>query len=117
MESQVLNFLHFELSVPTTKTFLRRFIQVAQTSYKVPCIELEFLANYMAELNLLEYNFLNFLPSVIAASAVSLARWTLNQSDHPWNPTLEHYTSYKASDIKTKVLALEDLQLNTMVAP
>ncbi|EEF45957.1 cyclin A, putative [Ricinus communis] len=113
MESQLLNFLYFQVSVPTTKTFLRRFIQAAQASYKVPCVELEFLANYLAELTLIEYDFLKFLPSLIAASAVFLARWTLNQSDHPWNPTLEHYTSYDSSELKTTVLALEDLQLNT----
>ncbi|XP_011026521.1 PREDICTED: cyclin-A2-2-like isoform X2 [Populus euphratica] len=113
MESQVLNFLHFHLSVPTTKSFLRRFIQAAQASCKVPCVELEFLANYLAELTLVEYNFLKLLPSLIAASVVFLARWTLNQSDHPWNSTLEHYTSYTASELKTTVLALEDLQLNT----
>ncbi|XP_062023076.1 LOW QUALITY PROTEIN: cyclin-A2-2-like [Rosa rugosa] len=113
MESEVLNFLHFQLSVPTTKTFLRRFVQAAQASYKVPCVELEFLANYLAELTIVEYGFLKFLPSVIAASAVFLARWTLNQSDHPWNPTLEHYTSYKTSELHTSVIALEDLQLNT----
>ncbi|XVF47927.1 hypothetical protein PTKIN_Ptkin03bG0149000 [Pterospermum kingtungense] len=35
MESNVLNFLCFQLSVPTTKTFLWRFIQAAQASYKV----------------------------------------------------------------------------------
>ena len=29
------------------------------------------------------------------------------------NPTLEHYTKYKASELKTVVLALQDLQLNT----
>ncbi|KAK5824330.1 hypothetical protein PVK06_019101 [Gossypium arboreum] len=113
MERKILNFLYFQLSVPTTKTFLRRFIQAAQATYKDPCIELEFLANYLAELSLVEYNFLKFLPSLIAASAVFLARWTLNQSVHPWDPTLEHYTSYKASELKTTVLALEDLQLNT----
>ncbi|KAJ6957253.1 hypothetical protein D5086_031602 [Populus alba] len=113
MESQVLNFLHFHLSVPTTKSFLRRFIQAAQASCKVPCVELEFLANYLAELTLVEYNFLKLLPSLIAASVVFLARWTLNQSDHPWNSTLEHYTSYTASELKPTVLALEDLQLNT----
>ncbi|XP_024930290.2 cyclin-A2-1 isoform X1 [Ziziphus jujuba] len=112
MESGVLNFLHFQLSVPTTKTFLRRFIQAAQAFYKAPCVELEFLANYLAELTLVEYSFLRFLPSLIAASAVFLARWTLSQSDHPWNSTLEHYTNYKASDLKTTVVALEDLQLN-----
>ncbi|KAG8491726.1 hypothetical protein CXB51_015150 [Gossypium anomalum] len=113
MERKILNFLYFQLSVPTTKTFLRRFIQAAQATYKDPCIELEFLANYLAELSLVEYNFLKFLPSLIAASAVFLARWTLNQSVHPWDPTLEHYTSYKASELKTTVLALEYLQLNT----
>lgn len=113
MESQVLNFLHFQLSVPTTKSFLRRFIQAAQASHKVSCLELEFLANYLAELTLLEYGFLRFRPSLVAASAVFLAKWTLNQSEHPWNSTLEHYTSYKASELKCTVLALEDLQLNT----
>ncbi|KAJ6745512.1 CYCLIN-A2-4 [Salix koriyanagi] len=113
MESQVLNFLYFQLSVPTTKTFLRRFIHAAQASCKVPCVELEFLANYLAELTLVEYSFLKFLPSLIAASAVFLARWTLNQSDHPWNSTLEHYSRYTASELRTTVLALENLQLNT----
>ncbi|KAM2544665.1 hypothetical protein TB1_016327 [Malus domestica] len=117
MEIQVLNFSHFQLAVPTTKTFLRRFIHAAQASYKVPCLELELLANYLAELTLVEYSFLKFLPSLIAASAVFLARWTLNQSDHPWSPTLEHYTSYKTSQLKTTVVALEDLQLNTTGCP
>lgn len=51
---------------------------------QAPCVELEFLANYLAELTLVEYSFLRFLPSLIAASAVFLARWTLSQSDHPW---------------------------------
>ncbi|KAH1212979.1 Cyclin-A2-2 [Glycine max] len=88
MESGVLNLLHFQLSVPTTKTFLRRFILAAQSSYK-------------------------FLPSLIAASAVLIARWTLNQSEHPWNSTMEHYTNYKVSELKTTVLALADLQLDT----
>lgn len=55
-----------------------------QLDVQVPCLELEFLAKYLAELTLLEYSFLKFLPSNIAASAVFLARWTLNQSDHPW---------------------------------
>jgi hypothetical protein len=33
---------------------------------------------------LTDYSFLRFLPSVVAASAVFLARWTLDQSDLPW---------------------------------
>lgn len=49
-----------------------------------PLVEMEFLANYLAELTLVEYNFLRFLPSLVAASAVFLARWTLDQTEDPW---------------------------------
>ncbi|XP_015573777.1 cyclin-A2-4 [Ricinus communis] len=117
MESLALKYFGFQLFAPTAKTFLRRFLRAAQASYKSPSYELEYLADYLAELTLVDYSFLNFLPSVIAASAVFLARWTLDQTSHPWNPTLEHYTSYKALDIKTTVVALQDLQLNTNVCP
>ncbi|KAJ0770283.1 putative cyclin domain-containing protein [Helianthus annuus] len=79
---------------------------------QVPIVELEYLANYLAELTLTEYSFLKFPPSLIAASAVFLAKWTLDQVEHPWNPTLEHYTNYKASKLKETVLALQDIQLN-----
>jgi cyclin A len=117
MEGQVLNDLGFHLSVPTTKTFLRRFLRAAQASRKTPSISLGFLANYLAELTLVDYGFLKFLPSVVAASAVFLARWTLDQSDLPWNQTLEHYTSYKSSDIQLCVSALWELQQNTSNCP
>ncbi|THG05122.1 hypothetical protein TEA_012928 [Camellia sinensis var. sinensis] len=117
MESQVLNYLGFQLAAPTAKSFLRRFLRAAQAIYKTPSLELEFLANYLAELTLVDYEFLKFLPSIIAASAVFLARWTLDQSGHPWNATLEHYTSYKASDLKTTVLELQGLQLNANGCP
>ncbi|CAB96665.1 cyclin 3b [Arabidopsis thaliana] len=111
MEIQILNFVHFRLSVPTTKTFLSALFLII--ILQVPFIELEYLANYLAELTLVEYSFLRFLPSLIAASAVFLARWTLDQTDHPWNPTLQHYTRYEVAELKNTVLAMEDLQLNT----
>ncbi|URD76686.1 cyclin A [Musa troglodytarum] len=117
MESQVLGFLGFQLSVPTAKTFLRRFLRAAHASNKVPSLALGYLANYLAELTLVEYSFIKFLPSVVAASAVFLARWTLDQSDHPWNPTLEYYTSYTAMDLKTTVFALQELQKNSKSCP
>ncbi|CAL0308770.1 unnamed protein product [Lupinus luteus] len=117
MESQVLKLSEYKLFTPTTITFLRRFLRAAQASYKSPSLELEYLASYLAELTLMDYDFLNFLPSIIAASVVFLAKWTLDQSNHPWNPTLEHYAHYKASDLKTIVFALQDLQLNTNGCP
>nr|CAB3465966.1 unnamed protein product [Digitaria exilis] len=67
LERKVVNDLGFYLSVPTTKTFLRRFLRAAQAS----CI----------------------------------------------NPTLEHYTSYKSSNIRMCVCALQELQHNTSDCP
>ncbi|KAG6516803.1 hypothetical protein ZIOFF_027283 [Zingiber officinale] len=119
MESQVLNYLGFKLSLPTTKTFLRRFLRAANALSENPTLTFGHLANYLAELTLVEYSFLKFLPSVIAASAVFLARWTLqsHQTNHPWNSTLEHYTCYKATDLKEAVLALRELQMNSKSSP
>ncbi|KAJ0959901.1 hypothetical protein J5N97_000335 [Dioscorea zingiberensis] len=113
MESQVLNYIGFRLSVPTIETFLRRFIRAAQASYRVPALTFGHLANYLAELTLVEYCFLKFLPSAIAASAVFLAKWTLDQSTPPWNLTLQHYTSYKSVDLKPAVLEMQLLQSNS----
>ncbi|XP_020261108.1 cyclin-A2-2-like [Asparagus officinalis] len=117
IEIQVLNLLSFHISVPTVKTFLRRYIRAAHTSYKVSPQALSHLANYLANLTLVEYSFIKFIPSVIAASAMFLARCTLEQSDHPWNSTLEHYTSYKASELKATVLSMQELQFSTKCTP
>ncbi|KAJ4832706.1 Cyclin-A2-3 [Turnera subulata] len=116
MEARVLKVFGFQIFAPTTKTFLRRFLRAAQASCKIPSYELEYLADYLAELTLVEYSFLTFLPSIIAASAVFLARRTLDQKNHPIS-TLEHYTSYVTSDLKAAVLALQDLQLNLNGCP
>ncbi|KAG0520908.1 hypothetical protein BDA96_08G115300 [Sorghum bicolor] len=117
LEQHVLNDVGFHLSVPTTNTFLRRFLRAAQASCIAPLVPLTYLANYLAELTLISYGFLKFLPSVVAASSVFLAKWTLDQSDHPWNPTLEHYTSYKSSNLRSCVRALQELQHNTSNCP
>jgi len=113
MERRVLNELKFELTTPTTKSFLRRFVRAAQASYKVPTLNLEFLGNFLAELTLLEYGFLPFLPSMIAASAVYMAKLTLDSSTCPWDHTLQHYTGYKPSELEKCVRAIHELQRNT----
>jgi hypothetical protein len=50
----------------------------------VPTLNLEFLGNFLAELTLVVYSFLQYLPSLIAASAVFLAKLTLDPTVHPW---------------------------------
>ncbi len=54
MEEHLLSVLGFELTVPTAKTFLRRFVQAAMHGGE-PNLRLEHLASYLTELALLEY--------------------------------------------------------------
>ena len=105
MERRVLNELKFDLATLTTKSFLRRFIRAGQASYKAPTLDvLEFLGNFLAELTLPEYGFLPFLPSMIAASSVFLAKITLDSSSCAWDATLQHYTGYTGNLYRFPVL-------------
>ncbi|KAF7816826.1 cyclin-A1-4-like [Senna tora] len=106
MESDVLRFLKFEMTVPTARCFLRRFIIAARQTCKVPKMQLEYLADYLAELSLLEYSMLQYTPSLIAASATFLAQFILLPRKKPWNSTLRHYTSYQSWDLCDCVNAL-----------
>lgn len=109
MESSVLNYLKFEMTAPTAKCFLMRFIHAAQRSNKAPSMQFECLANYILELSLLEYKMLCYAPSLIAASATFLANFILFPSKKPWSSTLEHYTFYQPSDLCDCVKALHRL--------
>lgn len=115
MESKVLQHLNFELSTPTVKCFLRRFVRAAQVSPEIAQVQflhLEFLANFLAELTLTEYSFIGYLPSLVAASAVFLAKVTLDPTRKPWNATLKHYTRFQPSELRTCVKEIHELQCN-----
>ncbi|CAJ2667715.1 unnamed protein product [Trifolium pratense] len=112
MESSVLNFLKFEMTAPTTRCFLRRFVVVAQHTCEVPLMQLEYLADYLAELSLLEYDMLKYTPSLIAASAALLAKYILLPRKKPWNSMLRHYTGYQASELRECVKGLHLLYCN-----
>ncbi|KAL5722560.1 Cyclin-A1-1 [Ranunculus cassubicifolius] len=109
MESAVLNYLKFEMTAPTAKCFIRRFVHAALGSNEVPSLQLECLGNYVAELSLLEYNMLCYSPSLIAASAIFLAKFILQPTKRPWHSTLVHYTLYKPSELRECVNALHQL--------
>ncbi|TYG76008.1 hypothetical protein ES288_D03G079000v1 [Gossypium darwinii] len=112
MESSVLNYLKFEMTAPTAKCFLRRFVRAGQGINEVPLMQLECMANYITELSLLEYSMLCHAPSLIAASAIFLAKFILLPSKKPWNSTLQHYTLYKPSDLCDCVKDLQRLCCN-----
>eukprot|EP01089_Gocevia_fonbrunei_P002599 TRINITY_DN12532_c0_g1_i2.p1 TRINITY_DN12532_c0_g1~~TRINITY_DN12532_c0_g1_i2.p1 ORF type:complete len:424 (-),score=76.56 TRINITY_DN12532_c0_g1_i2:199-1470(-) len=91
MEIQVLDVLEFRLGIPTAKTFVKRYLLAASPDY-----QLAFLAAYLTELTLVEYTFVKYLPSTIAACSVCMALLTLNREN--WNATLQYYTGYSKDD-------------------
>ncbi|KAL8494524.1 hypothetical protein ACS0TY_025365 [Phlomoides rotata] len=111
MEADVLKSLNFEMGNPTVKTFLRRFTRVVQEDDdESDNLQLEFLGCYLAELSLVDYECLKFLPSVVAASVIFLSRFTLRPKLHPWNSALEQYTRHKVADLKECIGILHELQ-------
>lgn len=84
MERSILVALDYRLNVPTAHVFLCRYLKAAHADLAVAL-----LASYLTEHSLQEYRMLRFLPSIVAATAVRIARKTSLR--HPWSPTLERY--------------------------
>lgn len=87
MESDIANKLEYNFTVPTTHAFLCRYLKAAHADRTMVQ-----LACFLAERSLQEYSMCNYLPSIIAATAVLISRKTLRR--HPWSPTLVKYTKY-----------------------
>lgn len=102
MERKILDLLGFELTAPTPKHFLRRFIKSSEADPKT-----ELLANYLCELTLVDVKFLQFLPSQIAAACVFLANFTNKRV--AWSPTIAHYTGYSLKELEPCIEALHRL--------
>ncbi|KAJ5072933.1 cyclin-a1-1 [Anaeramoeba ignava] len=92
-ETKVCNALKFDFTVVTPKHFLRRFIRAGDSDVMTMLI-----SNYLCELQLLEYSFLKYKPSIISASAVALSRAILQKRDI-WDETLQHYTGFQFDDL------------------
>jgi hypothetical protein len=60
-----------------------------------PALHLEFLANYVAELSLLEYSLLAYPPSLVAASDIFLSKFILQPTKNPWvgDVSINHYNA------------------------
>ncbi|GMH04664.1 hypothetical protein Nepgr_006504 [Nepenthes gracilis] len=88
MERLMINTLKFNLAVPTSYMFMRRFLKAAQSDKK-----LELLSFFLIELCLVEYEMLRFPPSLLAAAAIFTAQCALSGSKW-WSKTCEWHTSY-----------------------
>lgn len=88
MEKLMVNALQFNMTVPTTYVFMRRFLKAAQSDKKV-----ELVSFFLIELCLVEYEMLRFPPSMLAAAAIFTAQCTLGVSKE-WNATCVKHSSY-----------------------
>uniref|UniRef100_A0A2C9U906 B-like cyclin n=1 Tax=Manihot esculenta TaxID=3983 RepID=A0A2C9U906_MANES len=96
MEKLILKKLKFRLNAPTPYVFMLRFLKAAQTDLES---QLGHLSFYLIELSLVEYEALKFKPSMLCASAIYVARSTL-QVDPAWTPLLAKHTRYEVSQIR-----------------
>ncbi|CAI8606966.1 unnamed protein product [Vicia faba] len=94
MEKLILRKLKFRLNAPTPYVFMVRFIKAAQSNMK-----LEHMAFFLIDLCLVEYEALAFKPSLLCASALYLARCTL-QITPSWTQLLQKHARYEVSQIR-----------------
>lgn len=106
MESEIVNTLQYNFTVPTAHSFLCRYLKAAHADRTMVQ-----LACYLAERSLQEYSAIRFLPSTIAATAVLIARKSLKR--HPWSPTLLKYTKYDEADLSACAEEMRQFTSNT----
>ncbi|CAM0950158.1 unnamed protein product [Alopecurus aequalis] len=97
MERHMVAALGYQLGGPTVHTFVGHFTRHAQGEDE-PKIQL--MAHRLADLSLLDYSCLGYLPSVVAASAIFLANFVINPPDvMPWSTEMQKLTGYKVLDL------------------
>ncbi|OEL33714.1 Cyclin-A3-2 [Dichanthelium oligosanthes] len=112
MEADLLTSLNFQIGGPTVTTFLWRFIASCRGGSRTSSEKLESMCSYLAELSLLDYDCISYLPSVVAAACLFVARFTIRPKTHPWNLTLQHNTGYKVFDLQKSIIIIHELQLS-----
>ncbi|OWZ14764.1 CMGC/CDK/CDC2 protein kinase [Phytophthora megakarya] len=107
MEEKLLNTLNFTLSVPTALDFLNIYERMIPPIQK----KTSMLAHYLLELALQEYQFLKYLPSVVAACCLSMAMYTMD--GFPMTKELVDACQYNWSDLKECMGELQTLYSNS----
>ncbi|XP_058781171.1 putative cyclin-A3-1 [Vicia villosa] len=116
METHILKSLKFEMGNPNVTTFLKRFVVIASENRKTSNLQFECLCNYLADLSLLDYECIKFLPSVVAASVIFLAKFIIRPRVHPWTLSLYESVGYGSYDLEECVIILHNLYLSRRAA-
>lgn len=100
-ERFVLSTLEYDLSYPNPMNFLRRVSKADNYD-----IQSRTVGKYLMEISLLDYRFLEFPPSMVAAAAMYLARLMLDHSE--WDETLAYYAGYEEAEIQDAASLMVD---------
>lgn len=92
-ERFVLAALDYDLSYPNPMNFLRRISKADNYD-----IQTRTLGKYLLEIGCLDHRFLKHPPSIVAASAMYLARLAMDRG--PWDATLAKYAGYTEQEIQ-----------------
>ena len=103
MDNDVVQKLNFDMSLPTSHTFICRYLKCGGAYRRIVQI-----VCYINERVLQEAGFLEYLPSMIAASSLYVCREKIGKPE-PWSNTLIHYTRYQMSDIQECVDRMKEV--------
>jgi len=93
METTILKALNYQISLPTSHSFLLRFLNAAHADRK-----LVFLTQYLLETSLHSYDLVvKYTPSQLAAATILIGRVAIGRNN--WSPTLVKYAEYSEEDI------------------
>lgn len=102
MEHLILKVLNFDVAVPTSVDFLKRYLKSADADKKT-----EHLAYYLCELALVEFDCIQHVPSKIAAAASCLASYTV--SGKLMDASMEHYMEYDINELMPVITRLHEI--------
>lgn len=100
-ERFILSNLNYNLSYPNPMNFLRRVSKA--DNYDTPC---RTIGKYLMEISLLDHRFLQYRPSLVAASAMALSRIILDRGE--WDKTISYYSGYTEDDVEPVVNLMVD---------
>jgi cyclin A len=95
MEHLILKTLSFDLSVPTCRDFITRYLVAADAP---PESRQQYLSEYLCELTVIDFELsVKYTPSMLAAASILVANIML--SIPTWSRQMEHYTEFKIDEL------------------
>lgn len=102
MEMTVFKTIGYDLGIPLSYRFLRRYARVNRIDMPVLT-----LARYILEFSLMDYAIVQLRDSKLACAALFIAMRMNNMPG--WNKTLEFYSGYKIEDFAAIVVLLNNI--------